>query len=32
MDKEVFNDYVENRYKEQMTYYSKMAAKNQKKN
>lgn len=31
MDKEVFNDYVENRYKNQMAYYSKMAGKNQKK-
>lgn len=31
MDKEIFNDYVENRYKDQMSYYSKAAGKNQKK-
>lgn len=31
MNKEVFTDYVENRYKEQMSYYSKAAYKNQKK-
>jgi hypothetical protein len=30
MDKEVFKEYVESRYKEQMSYYSKAAAKNQK--
>jgi hypothetical protein len=31
MDKEIFKDYVENRYKDQMSYYSKAAGKNQKK-
>jgi hypothetical protein len=31
MDKEVFKEYVENRYKEQISYYSKAAGKNQKK-
>jgi hypothetical protein len=31
MDKETFKDYVENRYKDQMAYYSKAAGKNQKK-
>lgn len=31
MDNELFNDYVENRYKDQMSYYSKAAGKNQKK-
>ena len=31
MDKEIFKDYVENRYREQMSYYSKAADKNQKK-
>jgi hypothetical protein len=30
MDKEIFKDYVENRYKDQMSYYSKAAGKNQK--
>jgi len=30
MDKEVFKDYVENRYKNQMSYYSKASGKNQK--
>ena len=30
MDKEIFKDYVETRYKKQMSYYSKAAAKNQK--
>jgi hypothetical protein len=30
MDKEIFKDYVENRYKTQMSYYSKAAGKNQK--
>ena len=31
MDKEIFKDYVENRYKDQMSYYNKAAGKNQKK-
>jgi len=31
MDKEVFKDYVENRYKDQMAYYCKSAGRNQKK-
>lgn len=31
MNKEAFTDFVENRYKEQMSYYSKAAGKNQKK-
>jgi hypothetical protein len=31
MDNEVFKDYVENRYKDQMSYYSKAAGKNQRK-
>jgi len=31
MDKAVFDDYVENRYKKQMDYYSKSSSKNQKK-
>ena len=31
MDNEIFKDYVENRYKDQMSYYSKAAGKNQKK-
>ena len=30
MDKEIFKDYVENRYKNQMSFYSKAAGKNQK--
>jgi len=30
MDKEIFKDYVETRYKNQMSYYSKAAGKNQK--
>jgi len=30
MDKEIFKDYVENRYKDQMSYYNKAAGKNQK--
>ena len=31
MDKEIFKDYVENRYKDQMSYYNKAAGENQKK-
>ena len=31
MDNEIFKDYVENRYRDQMSYYSKAAGKNQKK-
>lgn len=31
MDKEIFKDYVENRYKDQMSFYDKAAVKNQKK-
>ena len=31
MDQEIFNEYVEKRYKEQSAYYSKAASKNQKK-
>ena len=30
MDKEFFNEYVEKRYKDQLNYYSKASAKNQK--
>ena len=31
MEKEIFKEYVENRYKDQMSYYSKAAGRNQKK-
>jgi hypothetical protein len=30
MDKEIFNEYVEKRYKDQLSYYSKASSKNQK--